>query len=329
MLALAPGLALALGVAALAHLAAPLVPSLPAIVLALILGMALHGVGARATFQPGTSFAVKTLLRWAIALLGLKIAFSDILALGPGILLLCVLAMALTIVATIALSRALGLGAEYGALAGAANAVCGASATLATASVVPDYPRKNADVALTVVLANGVSTLVMLAYPPLCRWLGLDDVATAQLLGLTIHDMAQVVGAGYAVSDTAGNLAVIVKLLRVLLLLPVVLLIGRWFQAQGRAGTAASVPLPGFAFAFIALAALNSVLPATPVAEAYAALRGVLNEAARWGMLMAIAALGIGTSFGALTRVGWRHVAVFSAATLLLLAIALAGIRFI
>ena len=329
MASLLPGLVLCLAVAAAAHAASPVIPALPAIVLALIIGMALNPLAARPAIQPGLTFAVKTLLRWAIALLGLKIAFSDLVALGPGILLLTVAAMALTLVGTIMLARRLGLGPEYGALAGAANAVCGASATLATATVVPDYPRKNADVALTVVLANGISTVVMLAYPLLCRLLGMGDVATAELLGLTIHDMAQVVGAGYAVSDPVGNLAVVVKLVRVLLLLPVVLLVGRWFQAQGSAAGPAKVPLPGFAFAFIGFAVVNSILPATPLAESYALTRGVLNDAARWAMLMAIAALGLGTSFADLARVGWRHIAVFVAATLLLLGVALVGLRLI
>src|SRR5215213_2248372 len=94
------------------------------------------------------------------------------------------------------------------------------------AALVPNYPQKGADVTFTVVAANAVSTLVMVAYPPLCALLGLNPQTTGIMLGATIHDMAQVVGAGYAVSEPVGNTAVIVKLFRVFLLLPAVLGIG-------------------------------------------------------------------------------------------------------
>ncbi|WP_164153190.1 putative sulfate exporter family transporter, partial [Stenotrophomonas maltophilia] len=89
----------------------------------------------------------------------------------------------------------------YGALAGAATAVCGASAALATTTVLPHYKARAADTAFTVVAANALSTIVMLLYPPLAILLGFDATKTGILIGATIHDMAQVVGAGYAVSD--------------------------------------------------------------------------------------------------------------------------------
>src|SRR5919206_367057 len=136
-----------------------------------------------------------------------------------------------------------------------------ASATLATASVIPNYPHKTADVTFTVVAANAFSTLVMVAYPPLCALLGFDAQTTGVMLGGAIHDMAQVVGAGYAVSEPVGNIAVIVKLFRVFLLLPVVLAIGWYFTRHGGATGEAKVPAPVFALAFLGLCALNSLAP--------------------------------------------------------------------
>jgi uncharacterized membrane protein YadS len=118
---------------------------------------------------------------------------------------LVIVAMAATIVTAVWLARRFGTGIGYGVLAGAATAVCGASATLATATVVPAYPGKSTDVAFTVVAANAVSTGVMLLYPVLASALGLSEVETGILLGATIHDMAQVVGAGYAVSEPRRN----------------------------------------------------------------------------------------------------------------------------
>ncbi|CAN1537995.1 COG2855 Predicted membrane protein [Rhabdaerophilaceae bacterium] len=329
----APGLLLSLCVAVLAVLGAPAIKSLtggtlvlPDMVVALIIGIALFSLAQRSLFQPGITYAVKSLLRYAIALLGLRIAFGDILALGLGTGLLVILAMIATVLTGFGLARLFGQASGLGALAGAANAVCGASATLATATVVPDYKTKSADIAFTVVMANAISTVAMLAYPPLCQWLGLSPRETGIMLGLTIQDMAQVVGAAYAVSDPVGNTAVIVKLFRVLLLLPVVLAIGWYLAKQGGQTGQAKVPVPSFAIAFIGFAILNSVLPATPLAGVFAPIKMLLSEASRWGMLIAIAALGLGTSLNALLSLGWRHAAIFCGAGLVILAVGTGGI---
>jgi uncharacterized integral membrane protein (TIGR00698 family) len=331
---LVPGLLLSLGVAIAAILAEPAMKAmtggrfaLPAMVIALVIGIALHPLARQERFEPGITYAVKTLLRYAIALLGLRIAFADVVALGWGIALLVIIAMAATVASGLLVARMLGREAGFGALSGAACAICGASATLATATVVPDYRNKGADIAFTVVMANAVSTLVMLAYPPLCTALGLTAQETGLMLGLTIHDMAQVVGAGYAVSETVGNNAVIVKLFRVVLLLPMVLAIGYYlaWRGAGEAGPA-KVPVPVFAVVFIALAIANSILPGTALAATYAPVKTMLVEASKWGLLIAIAALGLGTSIGAAVTIGWRHLAVFFAATFVILAVALGGI---
>jgi uncharacterized integral membrane protein (TIGR00698 family) len=327
------GVALSAAVAVAAVLAEPLLKrlsggfSLPAMVLALFIGIALNRFANDPRFKDGISWCVKKLLRIAIGLLGLRIALGDILGLGVGIILVVLASMAVTIAASIWLARLLGQEAGYGALAGAANAVCGASATLATSTVVPNYRTKDADTAFTVVMANAISTVVMLAYPPLCLWLGLSARDTGLMLGMTIHDMAQVVGAGYSVSEPVGNTAVVVKLFRVFLLLPVVLAIGWWFMRQGQQAGDAKVPPPVFAIVFLALALVNTVAMASPaLAPAYLPVKSLLGEVSRWGLLLAIAALGLGTSLTAILAVGWRHVAVFMGATLIILLAATAGI---
>ncbi|MDP2804082.1 MAG: putative sulfate exporter family transporter [Phreatobacter sp.] len=331
---LMPGFVLAAAVAVAAVFAEPLLRqatggrlALPGMVIALIIGMALHSLAARPVFEPGLGFAVKKLLRWAIALLGLRIAFGDIVGLGLGTLVLVVGSMVATIASGIWLARRLGVNDGYGALAGAATAVCGASATLATTTVLPNYPTKAADTAFTVVAANAVSTLVMLAYPPFAILLGFDATQTGILLGATIHDMAQVVGAGYSISEPVGNTAVVVKLFRVFLLLPVVLAIGWWFVQQGRHTSEARVPVPVFALVFLALVVVNSVLPSVPaLAAPYAAVKPWLVTLSNAGLLIAIAALGLGTSVTAILSIGWRHVAVFFGATAVILACITAGL---
>jgi uncharacterized integral membrane protein (TIGR00698 family) len=235
--------------------------------------------------------------------------------------------MVVTIAAGFLAARALGLPSPYGALAGVGTAVCGASATLATSVVLPDYSGKDADVVFVVVAVNALATLAMVIYPPLDAALGFDGQATGVMLGATIHDVAQVVGAGYAVSDLAGNTAVIVKLFRVFLLLPVVLAVGWWFARRGTAARAAKVPVPVFAFVFLALCIVNSVLPSVhEVAPLYAKVKAVLVEASTDGLLVAIGALGLGTSVSAIGMLGWRHIATVGATTLVILVVATGGL---
>ena len=119
---LAPGVALSVAVAVVTVLSAPLVAKvfpIPAMVIALIIGIALHTLAARPAFQPGITFCVKTLLRWAVALLGLRIAFGEIAALGFGTALVVILSMIVTVLSGFLLARAFGQSEYYGALAGA------------------------------------------------------------------------------------------------------------------------------------------------------------------------------------------------------------------
>jgi uncharacterized integral membrane protein (TIGR00698 family) len=332
--ALIPGVALAAAISVVAVLGEAALRratggfSLPALVIALLIGMALGAPARRVAFTPGLVWCVKTLLRVAIAILGLRISLADIIGLGPGTVVIVIGAMALTITPSIWLSARLGLGASFGALAGAANAVCGASAALATSTVVPSYERKSADVAFAVIAANAVSTLAMLIYPLIAVALGYDPKATGIFLGATIHDVAQVVGAGYAVSETVGNAAVIVKLFRVFLLLPVVLGIGWWLAAGGARTSAAKVPVPMFAIMFLALCIVNTAATSLPaLAPIYVPVKAVLDVAATWGLLLAIAALGAGTSVAELRYINWRHAAVFFVATAVILLVVAAGLR--
>lgn len=338
---LGPGIGLSVAVALVSYAGEPLIADairglsgssyrLPAIVIALLVGIALNPYAQRPLFEPGMTWCVKKLLRVAIGLLGVRIALSDIAALGWPVAFMVVASMGLTIAAGVGLARLFRLGDGYGALAGAANAVCGASATLATATVVPHYGQKGADVAFTVVAANAVSTLVMIGYPPLCLLLGLDPQRTGIMLGATIHDMAQVVGAGYAVSEPVGNTAVIVKLFRVFLLLPAVLAIGWWFTRKGAEHGTAKVPVPIFALAFLALCVLNSLMPLAPgLAPLYQPAKAAMIQASTWGLLVAIAALGLGTSLASLLRIGWRHIAVFAGCTVVILVFVTVGLALI
>jgi uncharacterized integral membrane protein (TIGR00698 family) len=296
-------------------------------VIALILGIALNPLAARPAMRRGMAFCVSTLLRWAVALLGLRIALGEIAALGARIAGLIVLAMMVTVISGFVFARWSGRSTGLGALVGVGTAVCGASATLATSTVVPDYPGKSADIAFVVVALNALATLTMLIYPPICILLQFDAQDTGVMLGGTVHDVAQVVGAGYAVSVEVGNSAVIVKLFRVFLLLPVVVGVGWYFTHIGIGHGKARVPVPVFGIAFLLLCLVNSTVPMTPALLAlYVPIKSVLVEASSWGLLLAIGALGLDTSFASIAALGWRHIALVMATSAVILTVVTGGL---
>ena len=326
-------MALSAAVAIVAVLSAPFVAALfpiPAMVLALIIGIALNPLARRPVFAPGITFCVKTLLRWAVALLGLRIALGEIFALGLDTALLVIVAMAVTLVSGFLLARVFRQSESFGALAGAGTAVCGASATLATAAVLPNYKGKEADVAFVVIAVNALSTVAMVLYPPLCAVLGFDEVTTGIMLGATIHDVAQVAGAGYATSELTGNTAVIVKLFRVLLLFPVVVAVAWYFLRPRPPIDALKGAVPGFAIAFIVLCVINSVVSAIPAAAPYyQPIQALVGEVATWGLLIAIGALGLGTSIQAVAALGLKHIATVVGTTIVILAVVTGGLMVI
>lgn len=328
----APGIALAALVAVLAYLAAKVMPSslpIPAMVLALVFGMALNPIAARAMYGKGLEYSVRTILRCAVALMGLRVGLGDIAALGTQTAALIIFAMAATIVSGFIFARWHGQSPEFGALAGVGTAVCGASATLATSTVLRDYPGKQADIAFVVVAMNALATVGLLAYPPLCLALGFSQQAAGVMLGGTIHDVAQVAGAGYAMSEPTGNAAIIVKLFRVFLLLPVVVCISLYFRqrAAGSGGGESRVPIPTFAIVFVVLCVVNSVAPAVPaMAPWFDKTKGILIDLSSCGLLLAIGALGLSTSVRDIAALGWRHVSTVCGTTVVILAIVVCGL---
>jgi len=241
--------------------------------------------------------------------------------------LLTAAAVILTILCGTLLARVSKLPTTFGVLTGGAVAICGASAALAIASVLPRYPDHERDTVITVVAVTTLSTIAMVLYPVIAAGFGLHDHATGIFLGATIHDVAQVVGAGYSVSNTAGDTATIVKLLRVAMLLPVVLFVsfavqrrvGRGVESHASDGERPAL-LPVFLLGFAALVLINSAgwLPA--------AVGHGLQEASRWCLVTAIAALGTKTSLGDLARVGWKPIALIVGETVFVALFVLAGL---
>lgn len=295
----------------------------PVMLFALLLGMALHFLFEDDACTPGIEFCSTTLLRVGVALLGARGSLDQMMSLGPQALILTPVLVAATLGAGWGLAKLLGRSTQFGLLVGGAVAICGASAALAIAAVLPRNKLSERDTLFTVVAVTALSTLAMIAYPLLFSVLHSDDAQIGFLIGVSIHDVAQVVGAGYATSETTGDVAVFVKLLRVALLPAVVLGLALAYRRsadtpEGASDGGAHIPL--FVIAFMAIMAINSFgLIPTVIGDA-------ANATSRWLLITAIAALGVKTSLKSLSELGWQHLGVAVLTTLFLLISAIGGL---
>lgn len=277
----------------------------PVMLFALLLGMAMNFLSVEGTCKAGIEFGARHVLRWGVALLGFRITIDQVTALGWQPVLLVVVSVALTIAVSMVVAKLMGFQALFGLLSGGATAICGASAAMALAAAMPNHPLKERATLFTIIGVSTLSTVCMVLYPMLARLLGLDDVAAGVFIGGTIHDVAQVVGAGYSMSTKTGDVATLVKLMRVAMLLPVIVLavvMSRKLNKDAPAGAERPPLLPWFAVAFAVLVAINSTGFVPHAVQDFG------NSASRWFLVLAIAAIGMKTQLKQIAAVGIKPV---------------------
>ncbi|TVP69688.1 MAG: putative sulfate exporter family transporter [Rhodobacteraceae bacterium] len=313
----APGLMLAATIAAAAaflgaHYGAPVM------LFALLLGMAFNFLHEEGPCRAGIDLASKFVLRLGVGLLGIRIAMDDMAQIGITGAAVLVGLIALTIATGFIIAPLFRRQWRFALLTGGAVAICGASAALAIAAVIPHNDKTERNTLFTVMAVTALSTVAMVAYPLLFQSVGFSELQQGFLIGATIHDVAQVVGAGFSVSDQTGEMATITKLFRVAML-PVVLiaivLVLRMTPVGAGQGRIAL--LPWFMVLFLALVALGSAVDLPPV------LVAKVDTISRACLITAIAALGVKTSLKALRAVGSGHLFIVVIQTLALLGFAL------
>ena len=306
-----PGLAVLGAVAALAAAVAGTTQlsrlGIGTLTLAIVLGMIGGNLAPRRLAQwtaPGAAFSQRTLLRLGVGLYGLRLTAQQIGAVGLRGVLIDLLVISCTLgLALWAGTRWFKLDRDTALLVGTGSAICGAAAVMAAEPVVQAPPHKVAMAVATVTIFGSLSILI---YPLLFPLLGLDTAQFGIYIGSTVHEVAQVVAAGKAVSPLAADQAVVVKLIRVALLAPVLLLLARLIAPKGiAAGTAAvQVPrtplLPWFIGLFVAAAALNSLGWIAPL------LRAALLQLDGILLALAMAALGWASSLRLMRQAGIR-----------------------
>jgi uncharacterized integral membrane protein (TIGR00698 family) len=276
----------------------------PTLLYALLLGMALNPIAAEGTAKPGVDFAARRVLRFGVALLGARITIDQIGGLGWFNGALLIAGVVVTILFGTALARMLGLSQRMGILTGGATAICGASAAIAISAVLPQDDKSERELIFTIAGVTALSTIAMILYPVIVSVTGLAQNQAGIFLGGTIHDVAQVVGAGYSISPEVGDYAVLTKMLRVGLLLPVVMVLSvivrHRMQAGERRGGDPLLPL--FLVAFLGFVIIGSLgwIP-KPVGNA-------LNEVSRACLVVAIAGVGLKTSLVEMKKVGARAI---------------------
>lgn len=315
-----PGLAMAAVVAVAAQFLAEHYGA-PVMLFALLLGMAVNFLSDDSRCKPGIEFVARQVLRWGVALLGLKITLDQVQSLGWQSVFMVVLAVSLTITLGIVVAKWMGFKPFFGLLSGGSVGICGASAAMAIAAAFPNHPQKDRATLFVVISVSTLSTVAMVLYPMLVRWLGLDPQQAGFFLGGTIHDVAQVVGAGYSMGEQTGDAATVVKLMRVAMLVPVIM-VAAWMtrvthaHSAGSATTGAPMSrqplLPWFAVVFVLLVLLNSLLhlPEVVVNTGHGLSRAFL--------VTAMAAIGIKTHLKDILSVGWKPVALMLLETVFL-----------
>ncbi len=319
-----PGVALSCVIA----MAATLVSTLhggPQFLYALFFGMGFHYLSHDATTRPGIEFCARTVLRLGVGLLGARITASQIAGLGWSAAAIVIAAVVTTLLCGVMLGRRLGMTRAQAVLSGGSVAICGASAALAISAVLPRNKDSERFTLMVVVTVTVLSTLAMVIYPLVVKLLHLSPELSGLFLGGTIHDVAQVVGAGYMLNQETGDYATIVKLFRVSMLAVVVVAVSSLFKREREAIESTSADakqdlVPWFLWVFVALVIINS-LGGVPTAVQIS-----LNDVSRACLVVAIAALGVKTSFRQLAGAGWRPFMLLLVETLWMAGFVLAAI---
>ncbi|TNJ47846.1 YeiH family putative sulfate export transporter [Phaeobacter sp. B1627] len=316
-----PGIAVSVIVAVTAQFLAEHYAT-PAMLLALLLGIAVSFLGEEGRTVTGVAFSARALLRLGVALLGVRVSMMVLAGLGLPLILLTVGGVVATIAFGLLVARLFGHKWRFALLTAGSVAICGASAAMAIGAILPRDEKSEERLIFTVMGVTVLSTIAMIAYPILARFMEFDHIQAGVFLGGTIHDVAQVVGAGFSISEETGDTATLVKLIRVSMLAPVVLVASLVIRARIKAPTGGKQPplLPGFVIAFIGLAALNSfgLIPQS--------LGSFLSTCSRWLLLVAIAAVGMKSNLKQVLSVGGAAIALIVIETLFIAGVILAGI---
>ncbi len=300
----------------------------PVMLLAIIIGLLLHVLNSVSILKDGINWSSRGLLYAGVALMGLRIDLTDLSQVGFMAPLFVILTLITTLLVGYAIARALGQSKDFSILMSGAVGICGVSAAAAICSALEDNPLRDAQLAITVAGITVLSTLAMLLYPFISNALNLNILESGIFMGGGIHNVSQAVGAGYAVSNEAGDLAVIFKLIRVSMLLPVIIIISLvWGKGSStpypnvRSKLKASTPPFLVVFCLLALLSCLNIVPDLA--------KNAGNISAHWALIISLVAIGIKTDTRLVMKVGAMPLTIMTLTTAFMGAMLLIGISLI
>jgi uncharacterized integral membrane protein (TIGR00698 family) len=269
------------------------------LILAVLIGVSIRNtVGIRSVYKPGITFSLKKILRLAVILLGLKLSFVQVFSVGLTGLTIVLITLVSAFVFTCWFGAYLGVDRKLAQLIAAGTSICGASAVLATNSVVR---AADEDVAYAVTIVTLFGTISMLLYPLLDLLFQTSPREFGLWCGVSIHDVAQVVAAATQKGSESGEIATISKLSRVLFLIPMLLGLGTLSASRStESSKATKLPIPWFVFGFIILVILNSlsVFPS--------AFKEIVTQGNQFLLTISLGAMGLETNISKMRETGLK-----------------------
>ena len=267
--------------------------SIGSVAIAIILGIVYSNtVKIPSAYNSGITYAEKSILAFAIMLLGINLDFSILASLGISTILLIILGMVVTIFSTLFISKIFNIDKKFALMLGIGNGVCGASAIGATKGIVK---AKEDEVGISIAVVNFLGTIGIFLVPFVAFVLGFDDTKAGILVGNTLQAVGQAVAGGFAISDTSGEVATVVKMGRVLMLTPLVVIL-LWIYATPKENDTKNsksilknIPLFIIGFIFLSIIATLQILPEFIV--------NIISNISKYTLIIAMAAIGLKISF--------------------------------
>lgn len=278
-----------------------IIPTLGGVTLAILLGILVGNVlNNNQSVVNGAVFAEKKLLPVAIVFLGVELQLVTLAQLGLPAIIIILISMSTALLMSIYLGKLFGFSREFSILMGAGNAVCGSSAVAATSLAID---ADEADIGISISIVNLLGTIGIFLIPAIIRILTFSDLQGGLLIGGTLQAVGQVVAAGFSVNDDVGNIATVVKMGRILMLGPVIVLIGIWIRSHAQTGKTkakARIQIPRFILGFFAMSLLASLSVFSPDVLAF------LKSAGKFLLIIAMAGIGMRIQLQSLFQSGIR-----------------------
>ena len=291
------GILLTVGISIVALILSKFI-SLGAVALAIVLGVVVANVvNLHNSFAPGITFSEKKILAFAIATMGINLDFSILMQLGMKTMSLIILSMTLTIFSAIFLGRLFGIDKKFALLLGVGNAVCGASAIGAVKGVIKP---KEEYVGISVAVVNLLGAIGMFLIPAIVIVLGMNEIDGGILAGDTLQAVGQAVAGGFAISEKAGESATVVKMGRVLMLTPILLILlfnyAKSDEEIKNVHILKNIPLFIVGFIFFSLIASINILPDS--------ITTLIKHISHYALIIAMAGVGLKITFKSIKENG-------------------------